>query len=177
MSSAKQSEEKCHCGRPLGHTGKHIGFKSVPKTTPAEPRKHKVVVIVEAEIAAHHATIVRLKREIAVKQHELLDAEIKLKPLLALLEAYDNKQITHDKPAAPIAVKPTSFPSPVPFSLLRPASDPIATEDDFEPIEADFNTVRRWAAVRGMPFKDWNDLPGINKRREEFELAPFKRKF
>jgi hypothetical protein len=49
-------------------------------------------------------------------------------------------------------------------------------EADFEPQEVDFNQVVAWAAVRNIRFKSWDDLPAINRRREEFELPTFKRK-
>ena len=56
-------------------------------------------------------------------------------------------------------------------------SDPDAVEDDYTPVEVTYNEVAKWAAVRNLTFKSWADLPSVNRRREQFELPVFKRKF
>lgn len=47
-----------------------------------------------------------------------------------------------------------------------------------EPIEADFEQVRTFAESRALQFRDWDDLPAINRWRTDprRNLAPFKRK-
>jgi hypothetical protein len=54
------------------------------------------------------------------------------------------------------------------------ATEPV---DPGEPIAADFEQVRRWAAERGIVFASWDDLPAVNRRRERLGLAAFKRDF
>lgn len=177
MPAARQ-ETKCYCGRPLGHTGRHIGFK-VP--TVDGVKQSKLVPALEAELAECHRDISRLKREIRDRQSALLDAEAKLRPLVALLEVYQNKRIAGPAPETKLTVvaQPLSLPVAI---VSKPVLDPVLdktvlTEADSDPIGVSFNDVQRWAAVRNLVFKSWDDLPKINKRREEFELAPFKRKF
>ena len=172
MASAAVQEQKCYCGRPLRHNGRHIGYKPVVKTDSVS-KPPKMVAMLEAEIAACHDAIRRWKGEISVKQNALLDEEVKLKPLLALLDVYQNKRI-----AGPVIAQASTRLAVVenaPRPVERP-DDPDATEEDFEPIEADYNTIKKWAAVRSLKFDNWDDLRSVNIRREQFELPPFKKK-
>ena len=173
-----KTEAKCHCGRPLHHTGRHIGFK-IEKIDGAPPKKKRIDLVphLESEVAAVQADIGRLKREIRERQNALLDAEVKLKPLVALLEAYQNKRITGPAEQTQmnvVAVVPTPITPQYPVASLASDTD---NEDDFAPIEADFNQIKRWADVRALNFRSWDDLRTINQHREKFELPPFKKKF
>jgi len=176
VSSAAQTvEAKCYCGRPLGHTGRHIG--GLNKKTLGSPkgiRSPKFMGMIEAEIAGLHQMIGKLKSEIRAKQHALLDAEFKLKPLAALLEAYQNKRIEGPVVASSSQVQQTHLAVVAERPPPKPVTD--ATEDDFEPVEVTFEAVKRWAAQRNLTFKTWDDLRAINQRREQFELPPFKKK-
>ena len=178
MPALVKTEAKCHCGRPLGHTGRHIGFKPAERANGAPPKKKRIDLVphLESEVAAVQADIGRLKREIRDRQHALLDAEVKLKPLVALLEAYQNKRITGPAEQAQtnvVAVVPTPVTPQYPVASLASDKD---SPDDFDPVEADFAQVQRWAAIRNLPFKTWDDLRTINQHREKFELPPFKKK-
>lgn len=164
MSSAAQSKQ-CYCGRPLRHTGRHVGSPQ-NKTEAGSLKRHKLVGMVEAEIAGVHATISSLKNEIKTKQSALLDAEVKLQPLRALLEAYDNKRI-----AAPV-ITPKLVSMPAVTTPEEPDDD-----TDFEPVLADFEKIQKWANVRNLHFKTWSDLPAINQHCERHMLPTFKRKF
>ena len=183
-----KTEVKCYCGRPLHHTGRHIGFK-VKKIDGALSEKKRIDLVphLESEVVAVQADIGRLKREIRDRQNALLDAEVKLKPLVALLEAYQNKRITGPAEQTQmnvVAVVPTQMnvvavvPTPITpqYPVASLASD-TDNEDDFAPIEADFNQIKRWADVRALNFRSWDDLRTINQHREKFELPPFKKKF
>lgn len=44
------------------------------------------------------------------------------------------------------------------------------------PQVADFDTVAAWAAQRGVQFREWDDLPKVNRKREDLLLMPFARK-
>jgi len=72
-------------------------------------------------------------------------------------------------------------PAPKPIMAGPPtvsrAVEPVEPVDPGEPIAADFEQVRRWAAERGAAFGSWDDLPEINRRRERLGLATFKRVF
>lgn len=174
MPALGKTEAKCHCGRTLGHRGRHIGFK-VKKIDGVPPKKKRINLVphLESEVAAVQADIGRLKREIRDRQNALLDAEVKLKPLVALLEAYQNKRIVGPATQAQINVVAVAPTSQYPAASLASDTD---NEDDFAPIEADLNQVQKWAAVRNLPFKTWDDLRTINMHREKFELPPFKKK-
>lgn len=189
--TAAVSVALCYCGRPFGHTGRHIGSpqrldgqapqaKATPKAKAAPGSKSKLRAMVEREIQDCHASIVRLKGEIRDRQNELLDAETKLKPLVALLDVYRDLALPGPErkaPALPVATPRDDMPrrpeAPKPAASLANESD---NEADFEPVEVEFNQLQKWAAARNMPCKTWDDLPAINRRREEFELPCFKRK-
>ena len=48
----------------------------------------------------------------------------------------------------------------------------------WDPVEADFQQVRNWAVQRGLLFETWDDdLPRVNRKREQLGLPVFKRKF
>lgn len=169
--------ELCHCGRPLRHTGRHIGYHppAVNAAVPVTGRKTKLRTMVEQEIKTCHASIVRLKDEIRSRQAELLDVEAKLQPLIALLNVYRDLALpAPERPpaAATVPAKPVA----VNRQPVAHEAGPEDDEADFEPQEVEFNQVVAWAAVRNIRFKSWDDLPAINRRREEFELPTFKRK-
>lgn len=42
---------------------------------------------------------------------------------------------------------------------------------------ASFEFVARWAGERGIAFKEWDDLPRVNAKRETLGLPTFKREF
>ncbi|MDR3534001.1 MAG: hypothetical protein P4L90_25975 [Rhodopila sp.] len=46
-----------------------------------------------------------------------------------------------------------------------------------DPVFADFSFVARWAGERGIAFKEWDDLPKVNTKREALGLPTFKRSF
>lgn len=52
---------------------------------------------------------------------------------------------------------------------------PNAAEADYEPVEASYDTVREWAAARGIEFTTWDHLRIVNAKREDLALPPFKR--
>jgi hypothetical protein len=179
----------CQCGRPLNHTGRHIGYRN-GETPMVSSRNGKLRAAVEAELKLCHALIVRLKAELRDRQALLRETEVKLAPLNALLAVYRDLAL----PAPALTQNSTSesaiTPSPiVPASPARRFTDPfernphraheVAVDDDeanYEPVEVSFAQVVAWAAVRNLAFKTWDDLRTINARREEFELPPFKRK-
>lgn len=85
----------------------------------------------------------------------------------------------------PVALTPAvSKPAPQQISraeaLARvgqigaPAQRRVAV--DYVPIEVDLDQVRTWASQRGLQFRDWDDLPGVNRKREQLGQATFKRK-
>ena len=166
-------DKKCYCGRPLGHTGRHIGYR-VPDADGV--KQHKLVPALEAEVANCHRDIARVKREIHDAQTALLDAETKLRPLVALLAVYQNKRI--EGPGTQLAVVTQPPAQTMPMIVSDPVLDkPVLTEDDSVPIEMNFTAVAKWCDIRKLRFISWDDLPTINRYREKFELAPFKRKF
>jgi hypothetical protein len=59
-----------------------------------------------------------------------------------------------------------------------PVAEAVAASEstDFEPVEATYDVVARWAGQRGIAFASWEDLPRVNNKREEFKLPRFKRK-
>lgn len=171
----------CHCGRPLRHAGRCIGYKPADQAAKSQAAgKTKLRAMVEQEIQICHATIARLKNVIRVAQDQLLDVEARLHPLVTLLEVYRDLALPAParKPAPMPVVKPTQVTT---LTALppRPVAHEAGPDDDeanFEPVEVDFNQIVAWASVRNLHFKSWDDLPAINLRREAFELPPFKRK-
>ncbi len=231
----------CDCGRPLKHTGRHWGPNSPRKSKPTG--RAKLRLMVEQEIAASHATIVRLKNKISDCQSELSVVEAELGPLVRLLDAYRDMALpapdmalpAPETAANPLVAGKSIFPEfdvnvPMPSGTAAPAAEPLAdrllaemkghaaplpppraplppgvkmrsdffsvpkpkpfkaeyresyagevneaAEAAYEPILANFGQVLKWAEVRGLPFKSWDDLPAVNRRREDFELPLFKR--
>ena len=45
------------------------------------------------------------------------------------------------------------------------------------PAVANFQTVLSWAAARSIQFTSWDDLPVVNRKRDEFGLPHFAREF
>jgi hypothetical protein len=157
---------QCKCGKPLRHIGRCIGGPYRRADLPA--KKTKFVDVLESELKACHETIKRIKSDIASRNDELRLAEAKLAPLRAMLEVYRDLKLPAPTPAKSVFVAPS-------LPVASQATD-ADKDEDYEPIEADFNQVEKWAAVRNLQFKSWNDLHFINDRRQQFELPPFKRK-
>ena len=200
--STKPNGAVCFCGRPAGHTGRHIGHSPAAKAgkpTKAEPGQ-KLRAIVAGEISRHHTNIARLKQVLRSAQDELLATESRLGPLVALAEAYDLPALpAPEKPAKtvapPLDTKPAIAPSaphppktvaPQPTSradaLNRvaaaiPSRAPAVVQADSDgAIEADFEMVQAWATPRSLVFREWDDLPRVNAKREALSFPPFKRK-
>lgn len=74
----------CHCGRLLGHTGRHKGG---PRA--ADPGS-RILNLARREITRHHADIARLKAEIRTRQDALQTVESQLTPLVAFVGALEN---------------------------------------------------------------------------------------
>lgn len=173
----------CHCGKPWKHIGGHRGIKGSrlgagakadPKPTSPAGRNTKLRTLVESEIKHCHANISRLKGEIQTRKDDLLTAEAKLKPLVALLDVY--RDLALPAPVhAPVVAQAAPRPPSIPTRPLSPGSIERDSEADFEPIACDFGMVAGWAMQRGIPFKSWDDLPMINDRRTQFELPTLKR--
>ena len=187
MSTAASPDSLCQCGRPLRHTGRHFGF--VPKarlvadapktlTTPAAARKSKLQTVVDQEIKTCHVAIVRLKGEIRDRQTALIDIETKLSPLIKLRDVYSDLLLPapERKVSAPVVVQPVKPAFVFAGRPIAREAGPDDQEADYEPIAVDFDLVSKWAAVRSLVFKTWDDLRAINKHREDFELPPFARK-
>lgn len=181
----------CYCGRPSGHTGKHVGGPPVSITPqPVLFRKN-----LERELAACYGVIAALKRRMRDDAAMLATHEARLKPLIALLDIYTPlRAITDESGGKPKTF--TTFPPPDlsdinartwPDEKPKPAvidaeaepaeddPDDAPATGDFEPVKRDFNTIVRWATQRNLTFRTWEDLPAINKMRERLELAPFER--
>lgn len=88
-------------------------------------------------------------------------------------------------PSNPFALKQdlTQVPPKDRMSVLRQVAaslkpPPIpATMPGAAPIAVEFEQVRRWAGERGMQFRTWEDLPQVNRKREQLGQATFKRNF
>jgi hypothetical protein len=50
-----------------------------------------------------------------------------------------------------------------------------AAAEPADPVEAGFEAVAAWAAPRGISLLSWEDLPRVNRKREDLGLALFKR--
>jgi len=90
------------------------------------------------------------------------------------------------------AVAPPSMPLPAPVIGPRPVAAPPAGRmaalttvskaidakaADEGPIVTTFETVAAWAGPRGIPFATWDDLPAVNRKRDQYELRHFARLF
>lgn len=82
---------KCHCGRPLRHTGRCIGG---PAKLGDGKIAGKLASLVNLEITATHAEIARLQTEIAERSRAMHAAKAKLAPLTALADTYKVKAIS-----------------------------------------------------------------------------------
>lgn len=86
-------------------------------------------------------------------------------------------EITARKKAA-LAKLAEDEPEPAqPIAPIEERSVFTATDKDYEPIVADFDQIQVWAFARGAKFDSWDDLPGINRRRERIGLPDFARKY
>ena len=67
------------------------------------------------------------------------------------------------------------------LGVVRPPRDDTHLEKlntlSSQPIAADFDQVRRWAAEKGVRFDTWEDLPAVNDARDRIFLPTFKRLF
>lgn len=66
------------------------------------------------------------------------------------------------------------FPSPPVAALPTRTEAPPASDDDL--VLAGFDTVAAWAAIRGVQFCTWEDLPAVNRKRDALDLPRFARK-
>ena len=87
-------------------------------------------------------------------------------------------------PSAP-APAPSRAAAPQPAGRMQTlmavsqaiAAKPKPKSDDEGPIVATFGTVAAWAGHRGIQFMTWDDLPKVNRKREDHLLRPFGRLF
>lgn len=165
----------CHCGRPLGHTGRHVGSPLRRSDAPRPTRRAKFTAAIEAEIQERHATIAKLQSEMREREELLRNAKEELAPLTALYDVYRNRALPAPGPRA-TPVPATSAPAPSAPVKSTAAPRPLPA-DPSEPIEADLATINAWSAQRGIPCKTWDDLGAVNRKREQLGLPSFKRKF
>lgn len=102
---------RCHCGRVLGHSGRHVG--SPAKRNPdAPPRRAKFATAVESQIKDCHARIAALKAQARAAEAQLRQAEEELKPLVALHDVYRNRALPAPEAPAPQPEAPPSGGKP-----------------------------------------------------------------
>lgn len=181
----------CRCGRPLGHVGRHLNGLSpiknsqAPGGAAASPtnRNHKLRLMIEAEIKATQENIGKLKATIRVNQGFLTAEQAKLPALLQCVEALDNKRLpapgvnasTHHMqaigpaPSAPIFQTTATVRQP-----LHPTAETGVADTDGA-ILADYGVVLKFSMIRGLKFESWDDLPSINRKREDLNMPTFKR--
>ncbi len=80
----------CHCGRALGHSGRHVGSPHSLEGKPArlKPGPKGFAAKLEAECAATQAKINQLKAELRRTQAAIVTAETTLQALVALKPVY-----------------------------------------------------------------------------------------
>jgi hypothetical protein len=164
---------KCHCGRPLGHTGKHIGSDAAKRGGPVakaarRTAKDKLLAMIEAQIEAGVQAIGTLRRGIRESEKAIREKEAELAPLRAFAESYRNPRI--EGPVPPALGHSTRVTRPV-----MVAEPPPAVMQDYDPIAADYTTVTAWATEHAIGFRSWDDLPRVNQKREALHLPTFKR--
>lgn len=83
----------------------------------------------------------------------------------------------------PVAPAPEPKPTPAPqapltrMEALQRVSAAISPRKQPDSEPADLEQIRTWAAPRGIPVSNWDDLREVNRRRERLGLPPFARKF
>lgn len=205
MSAIVPLSGLCSCGRPAGHTGRHVGSTLVKKAPrPARAAADdKLLKWVEKDIARVAAERVALKQAVRAKQDQLVSIETRLVALQAFRDGLaasavapvsshpdilppDPKpatvlagvMVSPPPPPPPLPVKPkASFAAPLPDKPKASFAAPHIIDEDYAPVAVTFSKVSAWAMVRKLKFSSWDDLPAINARREAFELPPFKRAF
>ena len=165
----------CHCGRPLGHTGRHVGSSPQRRDAPRSSKRAKFTTAIEAEIQERHATIAKLQSELREREERLRNAKEELAPLTALYDVYRNRALP--APETPVTPSPAPVATSVPTPSPPTKSARVVLADPGAPIEADLATIHAWSVQRGIPCTTWDDLPGVNRKREQLGLPTFKRKF
>lgn len=193
MSAIVPLSGLCSCGRPAGHTGRHVGSTLVKKAPrPARAAADdKLLKWVEKDIARVAAERVALKQAVRAKQDQLVSIETRLVALQAFRDGLAASAVApvsshpdilppDPKPATVLAgvmVSPPPPPPPLPVKPKASFAAPHIIDEDYAPVAVTFSKVSAWAMVRKLKFSSWDDLPAINARREAFELPPFKRAF
>src|SRR5690242_16803400 len=102
----------CHCGKPLGHTGRHIGSPARVTGASKPNKRTRFSAAVQDQIKSCHDTIARLKAEMREREVALRSAEAELKPLVALNEVYANLALPAPTPPKEETAAPPASSKP-----------------------------------------------------------------
>lgn len=167
----------CHCGLALRHRGWHKGSKrqqalGTPAASPSH-RNQKLRLLLESEIKASQEAIGKLKAMIRVNQDLLAAEQARLPSLLQCAEALDNKRLPAPEPSRPA---PAIFQTTAARHVTEVVQEEAQVPNQDGIIAADFGTILKFAMTRGLKFESWDDLPRVNRKREDLNLPTYARK-
>lgn len=130
-------------------------------------------LMLEAEVAATQVAIGKLKALLRATQDKLVAEQAKLPALLECVAVLDNKRL----PAPPSPQSAPIFQTTAARHPLQaiPAYEETGVADADGAILADYGVVLKFAMSRSMKFESWDDLPSVNRKREDLDMPTFKR--
>lgn len=126
--------------------------------------------MLEAEVAATQVAIGKLKALLRATQDKLVAEQAKLPALLECVAVLDNKRL----PAPPSPQSAPIFQTTA-ARHPTPAYEETGVADADGAILADYGVVLKFAMSRSMKFESWDDLPSVNRKREDLNMPTFKR--
>lgn len=184
--------ELCHCGRPAGHRGPHLGTQGHHRSKVSPIEREQMALLDQQKLLC--GVIVDAQAELV-----LIDKKLEaLKPVMALyaeapaalprplsVKEPDLRTVasgTGDQADAGGRGEPCGIsagPLPVVRTAVeqappgpKPAVAP-KTSKDYAPQAVDLDQLRTWAANRGVECNSWADLAAVNAKREHLELPLF----